>query len=237
MTTIVGIRTNTDLDAVVLASDTQMNLFDEKGKPYGKKPFYKITYGSFWALAHVGAVTDEVRTFYNKLSKSSDEEYAKKVISTAVETQRCMEVDALNSKYYKRTKDDEDLIEFLLAINKPKIELYHIDFFGNLRPHSDDQCPFMVFGTSEKEVNDYLLDKFEGETYDSANINIKTALTLCRMALKRAEGDIYSGGPMDITVVRDEGVFSHSRSIRKALENAEDSEFERIVNEEISRKK
>ena len=237
MTTIVGIKTNTDLDAIILASDTQMNLFDEKGKPYGKKPFYKIIYGSFWALAHVGAVTDEVRTFYNKLSKSSDEDYAKKAISTAVENQRFIEVDTLNSKYYRRTKDDEDLIEFLLAINKPKIELYHIDFFGNLKPHSEENCPFMIFGTSEKEVNDYLLDKFEGETYDSANIDIKTALTLCRLALKRAEEDIYSGGPIDITVVRNEGVFSYGKNIRKALENAENLEFEKIIEEEMNRKK
>jgi len=54
MTTIVAVKTNSGADAVVLASDTQLNWANDDGEPSAKQDFYKIFTGDHWAMADAG---------------------------------------------------------------------------------------------------------------------------------------------------------------------------------------
>lgn len=104
MTTIIGIKTNVDEEAVVLASDTQVNYFDDKGDLVEKKYSLKIVYGDFWALAHAGSITNDLMSFFNKLKnpkdkryKGFDEQKLLDIINNAIKEKRFMEVDKLNA--------------------------------------------------------------------------------------------------------------------------------------------
>ena len=75
MTTIIGIKTNVEDEAIILASDTQMNYFDEDDNVIAKRPMLKMINGDFWALDYSGADTNELRSFYNRLRNPEDRRY------------------------------------------------------------------------------------------------------------------------------------------------------------------
>ena len=248
MTTIVGIKTNSgSIDAVVLGADTQMSFSYDNKKETAKKPFYKIITGDFWALAHVGAVTDDLRKFYNKLTnpdryKDFDKLKIKEIILESVKRKRFIEVNELNAEYAMTEEEEskqnreEGYHEFLMAVNEPQISLFSVDAFGNLIPPKKD-LNYLVLGTGGDVARKYTEEKLEGDSFESQNVDIKRAFKLCRESLKASEAsDINSSGPMDFVVIKKEGVFPYGRRIRKAIETAEESEFENIIKENEEKK-
>lgn len=238
MTTTLGIKTNVDdIDAIVLGSDTQVVYIDSQNNPYKKKLFYKIVAGDFWVLAQSGNITDELRRFYNKLSnperfKDFNKTKVQDIILQAIEKKRFFEVNELNASLYRETQDfSESGIEFLLATNKPDLNLYHIDPFGNLIESENE--PYLVLGSGHEEAIKYLDEKIDRETYDTGNINLERALMLSRRALKRAETDIFTGGPMDLVVVRKDTIHSYGKQIKRRIEESERSVFEEILKQEL----
>ena len=140
MTTIIGIKTNIEEEIVILGTDTQMNYLDDDGHPIGKKPILKIVNGDFWVLAQAGADTPGLRSFYRKRKNPDDRRYKdyskdilEKELDIAIQKKRYMDVDQLNAEYMADDGDSDEAHEFLMAINRPKIELYHIDGWGNLK--------------------------------------------------------------------------------------------------------
>ena len=87
----------------------------------------------------------------------------------------------------------------------------------------------MVLGSGKDEAEKYIEECIEGETFDSYNINIESAIRLCTGALKKARYDIFSGGPMDLVVVRSDKVYSYGEKIKNSLKVAEMKVLEEIV--------
>jgi len=245
MTTIVGIKTNTGIiDAVVLGSDTQLSYLDEDGNAIAKRPILKMVYGDFWALAPCGAYTDELKSFYNKLRKPEDKRYRnfdkdklETMIAKAVGSKRFIQIDELNANYLKEGGDLEESHEFLMAVNRPRIELFHVDPFGNLISPKKNKS-YMVLGTGEEDASKYIEEQFEEDIYDTNDIDLRVAMDLCRKAVKSAsqKGDIMSGLPLDLIVVRKEGIRAYGKRIRNAIEQADEKEFNTIIMEEIGEK-
>jgi 20S proteasome alpha/beta subunit len=228
MTTLVGIRTNEGLGAIVLASDTQMVYFDDSRVPIGKRPMYKLNFGEFWAMGHTGVINSDLRRFYDKLK---DTKYAKEAIERAITKKRFIEVDELNANYMKNQGDRNSCHEFLLAVNKPSLLLFHVDDYGNLLLPGDEE-DYIILGSGETTVKDYLEEKTDSDDLDAGKIDLRAALGLVRGSLKKAEKEIDSGGSMDFIVIRDNKINAYGRRLRKAVFEAEDIEFKRIVSEE-----
>lgn len=231
MTSIVGIKTNTEnVEAIILGTDTQMAIYQEE-KVVEKRYFYKILCGEFWAIAHAGAINDELRRFYNSL-RYTNKENQKKMIENAIKRRRFIEIDKLNAEYYRKEENLEQLHEFIFAINEPKLRLFHIDCFGNLRA-SETEKPYLVLGTGKEKIERHLEEKLEGDNLDFSNITIKTALELCRDGLKKASSmDIFSGG-LDIVVLKKDKIsYQFGRKLREALDNVEKQEFEKFLREQ-----
>lgn len=239
MTTLIGIKTNTEHEAIVLGADTQMAIYEGE-KPVTKKPLYKIVSGDFWSIAHSGAITDELRKFYNRLTKPDafknfGKEKLRESVLDAVKKKRFRDVNELNAEYYRKESDTEDLHEFLFAVNDPELRLFHIDPFGNLKSSEDGLC-YLTLGTGEEEAGDYIEEKLDGEHYDSGNVNLEAALRLCRESLKKASSrDMYSGGPIDFAVIRKDDISTPGKRLEKAIEAAEKEEFEQIIRDEIAK--
>jgi len=234
MTTLIGIKTNVSEEAVVLASDTQLSYIDDDGNLLAKRPLLKIVRGDFWALAPSGAYTDEIKSFYNKLRNPDDKRYKdfsgeklEDMINKTIEKKRFMDVDSLNANYIKKGGDLDGAHEFLMAVNKPKIELFHIDIFGNLRyPENND---ILILGSGRETADSYIEEQIEGETYDSANVDISTAIKLCSGALKKSGYEAFSGWPMDLVIIRDKKIEAFGKKIKEALEQAEENILEEII--------
>jgi len=71
MTTIIGIKTNAGEEGIVLAADTQLNMYKE-GKNTGKKYFSKLRVGELYAIAFEGTVDKYVEAFFNYLAGKRD---------------------------------------------------------------------------------------------------------------------------------------------------------------------
>lgn len=244
MTTIIGVKTETGpIDAVLLCADTQVSLYAGE-IPEEKKSRYKMFFGDFWALAYSGPITDDLRMFTNRFSQPERYRYknwgkaaVEEAVLTALSDGRFMEVDALNAAYSRRLIEHDESLEamheFLLAVNKPKLELYRVDSYGNLISVRDKRY-LLLAPTSEIEklVQRSIDDTLDGESIDANTIDLQTAFRLCRTAIKRSERDITSSGPMDLVIVRKEGVYPYGKQIRKALLTAEDAECARILAEQ-----
>jgi 20S proteasome alpha/beta subunit len=114
-----------------------------------------------------------------------------------------------------------------MAINRPKVDIFHIDVFGNLKNSENEN--YLVLGSGKDEAEKYIEECIEGETFDSYNINIESAIRLCTGALKKARYDIFSGGPMDLVVVRSDKVYSYGEKIKNSLKVAEMKVLEEII--------
>jgi len=71
MTTILGIKTNSGPDAVVLVADTQINIYDINNKLIEKEYGQKLNVGRNWAMAYMGDVDAHIDSFYKFLSEGN----------------------------------------------------------------------------------------------------------------------------------------------------------------------
>ena len=239
MTTLLGIKTNSGEEAVVLVTDTQVIFGNDESK--GRTPFYKTAIGEFWALSSMGTHWDGSRKFYNKLTspkryKDTTEKDVEKIILEAIKKERFIEIDTLNAEYMLADGDGESgTLQFLFGTNKPKIELYFIDSYGNLRTTQDlnNEVSLIVKSTDdgiEDSIYNTILEKIRGEDVGSSDrIDLETALKVAYEGMKKIDVDLYSGGPIDITVITKDGVFNYGKQIKKALADAESAAFENIL--------
>lgn len=241
MTSLIGIKTNTGPEAIVLGSDTQLNYLDDEGNLVAKKSILKIIHGDFWAIACCGAETNEMKSFFRKLQNPEDRRYKNfdkdrldTMMNKALGKGRFYEINELNANYSREGGDISEAPEFLIAFNKPKVELFKIDPFGNLIPPKKS---YITLGTGREEVEKYLEEIFEEETYEENAIDLEAALKLSRDAVKKTSqrGDIFSGWPMDLVVTKKNSIKAYGNRIRSAIEKAEDKEFEAIINEEVGK--
>ncbi|MEK6923317.1 MAG: hypothetical protein AABW84_01320 [Nanoarchaeota archaeon] len=243
MTTLLGIKTNSGEEAVVLVTDTQVTYGSEEHNK-NRKPFYKMANGDFWALGFIGSQWDESRKFYNQLTTRRFKDFTEKdieqMILSSIQKKRFIEIDTINAEFMRRYDEGESgTMEFLLATNKPKVELYFIDAYGNIYTLDDLDYhePFIVKSATDdtkKAIINYINEKISGDDIGSGDrIDLELALNLAKGAMQKVETDIYSSGPIDITILTKNGIFNYGRQIKKAIEDAENAAFSEIIKKHI----
>ncbi len=77
MTTILGIKTNSGPDAVVLSADMQLNRYNPEEELIEKESATKIYLGKNWAMAYMGDSDKKIDSFFRFLSREKAHTYEK----------------------------------------------------------------------------------------------------------------------------------------------------------------
>lgn len=240
VTTILGIKATAEKEGIVLFSDTQISI-NQEGKDVEKRTKNKIIVGSFWAMGFSGILNSELIKFYNFLKGmkqyNSSPELVEKTVMEAIEKKYFEKVNILNRNNRKNNVELNDLNIFLLAINKPTLKMYIIDEFGNLSfPTENNEIPYLTIG-STKIAEDYLenvIDKLDPDKF-----GIDSAIKIGFEAMRKAENDIHTGGPIDLVVLTKENIKSYGKMINNEIEKAYNNTIETIsskysLHEELS---
>ncbi|RMD65595.1 hypothetical protein D6817_05735 [Candidatus Pacearchaeota archaeon] len=245
MTTIVAIRTNAGEDGIVLAADTQSNVYS--GEELDTKSIgYKMWVGRNWALAYTGVYTPELVRLKGMLSGlkryHSSEDRAKEIIKRALTPRKSgqrvfEEVLELNSRV--RSKGSiEDCLEFVLATNEPEFGVWHVHEFGVLRNAYEFakaeglEISFenIVIGTGSEIVRSYLDEISEGaDGIDVTEITLPVAIRVASNAVFKARRDAATGGTVDLAVLTRNSVKAFGREIERKVRQAEISCVEEIA--------
>ena len=247
MTTIVGIRTNSGLEGVVIGADTQQSQFSSDGKPDKKKvPFFKTASGKNWVIGSAGMFEDELQKFYGLLKGQkkygSSEEKATETIYKAIENYYLWfkkesdsgvihfpEVNQLNAVMARRGVSLDDLNQFIFGINVPErgVKLFKIDEFGSLEESKYNGVEIVTIGSGPTKIREYIEEILESDQ-SPVQVDIPKAIDLVCSIIYRAEVDMYSSGPIDLHVLTSNGVDSYSKKIIEELKETEKRILEEI---------
>ena len=245
MTTILGIKTNTGEESIVLAADTRIGIYDDNDELYATEKASKIRTGSFYALAFCGATDSYLESFFNYISRKknfqefvsfisqSKEEGAPKKFSTSPLAKAVKEnyFEALNyhNRFLAQRNDGkiDDAVELVLAVNKPSLQLFTVDAFGNLngskRPGG---LEYVCAGAGVSEVHEY----FSQQEYQSDallknnkvtldHISLPRALQMAISAINKASlTDKGTGEVVDLVVLKKDKIDDHSSKALKSID-------------------
>ncbi len=244
MTTIVGIKTDSCHDGIVLAADTQLNYYADDDTSVAKRPIHKIIYNGSWAIAQTGVATRLHYDFERMLlgrKRGFPEEKVMEMIARAVNNydlgskyldSHFPEVNRLNTLHRRSGAQIEELASFIFATRHPRLSLWEIDEMGNLKPAPQELRDFeyISLGSGSKEALKYMTEQEMRGTTDPNSIDIAKAIDLAVGALHAAQEDAFTGG-LDLVVVTAEKVIAYGDRIKTAIARAEEEEIDRIKKE------
>jgi 20S proteasome alpha/beta subunit len=244
MTTILGMKTNSGEEGIVVAADTKLAVYDNEEEIMENEKITKIRVGSFYAIAFSGVIDNYLETFFRYISKkknyqefvgfvSKGEEMVapKKIrenpINEAIKRKYFEALNIFNRYMVKRDKNDIDgTIELILAVNKPKLNLYRVDAFGNLL-NSDKPggLEYVCGGSGASSIKDF----FQNNDYKKDptlaplkismdNINVATAVRLATRAMRVAAKDPETGDLIDLVILRKNKIYNYESKATFALD-------------------
>jgi 20S proteasome alpha/beta subunit len=187
MTTIVGIKTNSGPESIVLATDTQFTWYKE-GIRQSKDEIFKLRVGDEYALAFAGNIDKNLSAFLNYVDgkrsfesylnfvipshKKKNVEYFKKIIpflfkreehpiKEATENWYFPEFNILNTFVLRGDEDSdlEQLAELVIAKRNP-LGLYQVDVFGNISESDPaNDIEYIALGSGSEIVENYIDDE------------------------------------------------------------------------------
>lgn len=225
MTTLLGVKSTSNIESIVIAADRQLTI--EDGDKFSKRPIKKLYTGESWIMGDAGADDSEVDDFYTDMRK--DESRTLQKIKTALEKGRFMEIDELNAKIMaKEEKCIDDAHCFILAINKPYLGLWKIDELGNLKtPPKELLIPYVCLGSGEEKVKERMEYILGEDEIDRENISTRQTINIGESCFTAAATrDLHTGLGLDMYVISKLGIRETSRKIRRAMLDAKKKEFE-----------
>jgi hypothetical protein len=234
MTTILGIQTNSDkgLESIVMVSDLQVS--DDEQEAKWKIP-RKIYIGENWAMGDTGGDDKDVRRMYGVLQGykryGSNDNRAQKIIERAVRRRKFLEVRELNTELSRLDKDEDELHSFVFAVNKPELNLWRVDSYGNLKISSGDKAiDYVRVGSGKEQVDKYIEEVLENEKFDRDNITTTSAIKIGRGAIRAAEKDKWSGYGYDLVILTKKEIITWGKEIQQELEEADNNKIDKICN-------
>src|SRR3989338_1351566 len=232
MTTIIGIKTDSGPDGIVLAADTQLNIFDDDGSSSAKRSTRKIIYTDSWTMAQTGSVTHLHYDFERMLlgrKRGFPEEKVFEMIARAVANYdqgvrytdpHFIEVNRLNTLHRREGGNVEDLASFIFASRHPRLGLWEIDQMGYIKPASKElDFEYLSLGSGSKEALGYINRQIMGELAEANTIDLPRAIDLAVGAIHAAQEDVYTGG-LDLVIVTSEKVIPYGDRIKSAITKA-----------------
>ncbi|MEM4625673.1 MAG: hypothetical protein QXJ28_02850 [Candidatus Pacearchaeota archaeon] len=237
MTTAIGIKTNLGIERIVIAADNQLTISSGQFE-FEKWPRKKIYTGDFWAMAFAGVYSKEVSRFFGKLkgykNYYSSPEKSKEIIESALSRnpRRMIEVDTLNAEILSKGGSIQDTLSFIFAVNNPKLMLFVIDEYGNLKdiPEQED-FDYVCIGSGSDLAKKYIKECISSGSLDVEKITIREAILVSLGALRNARNDIYTGSEIDWVVLSKEGIYDCGESIRRNI----DETYKKLVEDQIKR--
>jgi len=247
MTVAIGIKSTLD-NTIVLLSDTQITSTVKEGETKSKT--HKIINGDFWAFCPVGSFfLQDFERFcrelaypkrYEKLMYGfgpNPKDYFVKLLESFPQSMsayrsnptRMTGLDTLNA--IASLTEEDNPTSLLFAVNSPRVELFYVDAFGNLRNYvdkdDDTEEPFLVAGSGRegaiKQLRDDVLKRGLG-----SSITTGDALQLGISALKKASSDMYTTG-LDFTIISKGKIDPKGKNLDEAIEKA----IEEVVQQAI----
>ena len=139
-------------------------------------------------------------------------------------------LEALNvfNRYQSKRNDGsvDDTIDLIIASNKPSLQLYNIDAFGNLLKTTRPGGFHCVYGGSgSKIVKDYLSEEEYKNDPDlkqlkisADDVTIPLALKLATKAMKKASKDSDTGDIVDLVVVKKYKIDNYCSEVLKSVD-------------------
>ncbi len=229
MTAIIGIKSYSGSKEIILAADSQMTDFEDNRIPVSKVTgFNKIAIGKDWAMGFAGIYCPPLRIFFKSLRSES---CPNNLIEDAINNKYFSEVNELNTKIARKYGDDCSA-HFLLASSKPDLGIYFVDKMGNVleRPvYEDDNSEYLAIGSGSDSARDYLEKKID-RFLDGDGITHDMALRYAYESIEQTD-DMYTGGPIEIVVVKKNSVNNYGSRLRRAAIKAVRTELENIIKE------
>jgi hypothetical protein len=234
MTSLIGIRTNFGLDAIVLAADYQLTGFDDDDKPVSRRVERKLHFDDCWAMGYTGICRKELMRFFGVLkgykNYGSNPEKARAVIEKAVKEKEFLEVAQLNGRLRKNKVDMENLVSFIFAVNKPKLGLWLVDEYGNFQGIDENKdFDYIYLGSGEDEMNKRIEGLIAERKIDGEKISVGVALKIAGEAMHAAERDPGTGLGYDLVVMTEKETKSWGDEIKDEIRKAEDRKVEEIA--------
>ena len=130
-------------------------------------------------------------------------------------------------------KDEDNDIEnahsFIFGVNKPELQLWYVDEFGNLKEPSDkNDIDYIAIGSGKKEVKEYVERIIADQEVDRDKITIGVAIDIMKGAMKSAEKDANTGLGYNLVIITEKEVRDHGEEIKRAIVSAEKTKLEEI---------
>ena len=230
MTAIIGIKAYSGAKEIIFAADSQMTDVEDNRIPVSKVTgFNKIATGKDWAMGFAGIYCPPLRSFFKNLRSESS---SSNLIENAVNNKYFAEVNELNTKIAKKYGDDCSA-HFLLASSKPEVGMYFVDKMGNVleRPvYEDETTDYLTIGSGSDSARSYLEKRMDTKYLDQEGISHANALRYAYEAIEQTD-DLYTGGPIEIVVLKQDSVNSYGAKLRRAARKAVRTELEKIIKE------
>lgn len=245
MTTIIGVKTTSGLNSIVIGADKQENFYEDGDILSGKVSTTKIIIGECWMLGHAGFSSDNgfyrfTRMMSGDRRAKSSKEIASKIVKTAVanyisdksdfDGPHFKETNHLNTKARREGVSFEDLHEFILAARyDEKMGIWRVDEFGNLADCKDKRpFEYECLGSGSGIVENYFNELYKDGGIIVQEIDIPKAIDLVVTGLDKAQSDISTGSFFDLAILTETDLISYGSSILESIQKAKQREIERI---------
>lgn len=231
MTTILGIKTNSGLEGVVIAADRQISIYDDDtGTIIGKEQTCKIIYGRDWIIGDAGGVSNQFAVFLR-----SEKGKMKKMICKAVQKYHqnskkphFTEINEINALAMRDGAAYDCLHEFILAAKvEEKAGLWHVDIFGNLKA-SEDGVNYIALGSGEDYVAGHMDSLSENGLINNNAIDIPAAIEAAAGCLEKAQLLDPNTGGLDLAVLSYAGVQYYGDFIQKNMKRQKEEMVAKI---------
>jgi 20S proteasome alpha/beta subunit len=253
MTTILGIKTNVGQPGIVIAADTTVSVYDDGGEILGKEKTCKIRVGKNNVMAFAGTIDNYLENFFNYVSGEKNYSDFVNFVSDGLEKKTAMVknpiLEAIKTNYFAalnmfnryQTKRNEgsvdDAIDLIMATNKPNLNLYHVDAFGNLvKPSRQNGLEYVCAGSGSKQVTDFFHDEeylndadFKTKKIKIDNITMSAAIQLATKAMKKATKDSETGDLLDLVVIRKNKIDNYCSEVLQAVDKFYDRVMDKYI--------
>ncbi|MBT4334384.1 hypothetical protein HOD61_01045 [archaeon] len=235
MTTIVGVKTTTGLDAIVLAADYTKTTFygasggnsinnAESGKM--KKLYCARNFAFGFAgkmdLDHIGELWQKLK-IKNKKNKNYID------VSEQLRNGYFEEIAMMNSIQTTMGDyiDSTAQTEFIFGTNEgDELSLHHVSPLGAVTNFDN----YVFSGSGSEYVEEYLEDAYDIRSLDGPSINLRKAVNLARKSIHLAKKDMYSGTEiLDFTIITKDSITYYGDNLRKKLKKFKNKEIKKII--------
>lgn len=223
MTTLLGIKTNSGIEGIVIATDKQVSHWNE-GVFTKKTTINKIFHGNNYIIANTGAIGDNPFAILEQTQKEElvqlvEEAVKKYRLDPSSEYPHFEKINHINTLLYREHEDEDYLHTLLMATNtNEKLELWEVDHFGSLKtPQKKKKIEYHVLGSGKKYVKKYIKRLLEKGAINQAEITIHTAIDIAIAAIQEAQKDPHTSG-LDLAVLTNNGATYYGDLIKEIVE-------------------